>query len=836
MKRFIAILLTVAMLITGLFSLAGCNATTADTALSMGQWVTLIAESFGMQNYLSDEPHFKNVTKESNYFSAFQMAAEWDILEPTDEIRDTTAVKYSDVLITLVNAGGFMPDGSSDDEKINYAIDNFDSSIRKYWMNRYIKLNKAVELLDKAQKLWAERPFTDTVNEAKFAGDVKNYLQEDLQYTEENGIIKIDADKIDALKAGDVFTLPCNGASAAMIKKVGNVTYDNGYAYIECEELSDEELETYAENVVVRDSTEIDFSNIVGIYDENGNPIIFDDIAEQSSDINSDIVGSSATVDMNPQFVHLGMSQKDKAQIVNTSIFDNAKGEYTFTVKGNKITLSLSGKSFGIKWSKDSNKKNNQYRDTKTTKSVSVTCDHIRLDKDIDISWGKIKSALLKINYKTTIQGGVKVTTNNKVGQQDADGSATSSSLSNVIDGYKNALSNITKGVNESKYTNDSVYICRIKVIPAGFAAVDFIVKGVVTVTGELKIVVEVEGCQGIEYKNGKVRYINSKGVDTDFVAEGKIETTISPGFAITILQRWTLGEILVDLGAGVSASFKAHLFDAEKHHIYTETGITLSAEDVADMEGVTKKIPAKDLESFAKDKGGTYKASQDGESVELFRGFCFEWKLYPIIRLSLGDGLLPNLLKSAKVTLSYEFLGEKNVLLTGHLDFGSGKSAAYLQGILNSDSLGVNLKGTLGVGEKCSFDFKPWDSNEENLPIGTDEPEIDHSDILTTDGITLSAIRITLATGETGTVSITGLPKGYTVEDIIAESEDNKIATIDTKHGKVEAHDKTGTTLIMIKTKDGKYQVGFAVTVVGENDIKFKGISNTVGSKSMGV
>ena len=73
-------------------------------------------------------------------------------------------------------------------------------------------------------------------------------------------------------------------------------------------------------------------------------------------------------------------------------------------------------------------------------------------------------------------------------------------------------------------------------------------------------------------------------------------------------------------------------------------------------------------------------------------------------------------------------------------------------------------------------------------------------------------------------------------MEDIIAESEDNKIATIDTKHGKVEAHDKTGTTLIMIKTKDGKYQVGFAVTVVGENDIKFKGISNTVGSKSMGV
>lgn len=828
MKRFVAILLVIAMLLTGTISLAGCGATTADTALSMGQWVALIADSFGMQNYFSDTPYFKNINKDNDYFAAFQMAAEWDIIEPSEEIRDTTAVKYKDALVSLVNAGNFMQEDSAEEDKIDYALNNFATTIRKYWLNRYIRMDQAIELLDKAQKLWAEKPIADPIHEAKFANGVKDYLHDDLQYTEENKKIKIESSKIGQIANGDIFALPCSGGNAAMIKKASNVTYEGEYAYIEYEDVSDDELTKYAEDIVVRDSTEVDFSNIVGIYDESGNPIVFDEASDQSGDIESNTVSYIAeSKDAKAQAVQLGKLNDPGAQAEKTGIFDNAKGEYTFNVKGNKITLSLTGKGFGIKWSKDSNKKSNQYRDTKKTTSVGVTCDYIRLDKDIDIKWGKIKSALLKIDYKTTIQGGVKITTNNKVGQQDGDGSNVSSTLNGIIDGYKNAIQNITKGVNETKYTNDSVYICRIKLVPAGLAAVDFIVKGVVTVTGEVKLVVEIQGCQGLEYKNGKVRYINSKGVDTDFAAEGKVETTISPGFAITILDRWTLGEILVNIGAGVSVSYRAHLFDDEKHHIYTESGVTLSAEDIEELEAVEKTVSAEELEAFAKSKGGTYDAKDDA-SVNILRGFCLEWKLYPIIRLSLGDGLLPNLLRSAKVSLSYEFLGESSnrFTLTGHVDFSAQRQpATYLMEILDSESFG-DLKSNLGIGQKCTFDFKPWDDSKSELPIGDEKAQIDQSDILTTEKITISTIRLTLLAGETGEVSITGLPKGYTLEDIIAESGDKKIATIDTAHGIVKAHEKTGTTVITIKTKDGKYQTDLAVTVVGEDNVKFTGIS----------
>ena len=43
-------------------------------------------------------------------------------------------------------------------KKIDYAINNIDTSIRDYWGGeRYVKLSEAVPVLDKAKDLWANR-------------------------------------------------------------------------------------------------------------------------------------------------------------------------------------------------------------------------------------------------------------------------------------------------------------------------------------------------------------------------------------------------------------------------------------------------------------------------------------------------------------------------------------------------------------------------------------------------------------------------------------------------------------------------------------------------------
>ena len=88
-QRIVSLLLAMVML-AGIA--AGCGENKADDEVTMGKWLTLIADSFGIENYTEVTPFFKNVGPTDEYFSAFQAAAEWEILAPTDAIDANTCV------------------------------------------------------------------------------------------------------------------------------------------------------------------------------------------------------------------------------------------------------------------------------------------------------------------------------------------------------------------------------------------------------------------------------------------------------------------------------------------------------------------------------------------------------------------------------------------------------------------------------------------------------------------------------------------------------------------------------------------------------------------------
>ena len=241
MKRIKALILAVLLLGSMILSLAGCGATTADSALTMGQWVSLIADSFGLQNYTEETPYFSKVTSDNYAFSAFQAAAEWGIIAPSNEISADSPVKWNDVLISLVNAGEFLEENASNEEKIDFAIKNFDSSIRSYWGNRYIKLKQAVPLLDVAQKMWANKTYTETIEEASFSSDVINCIENDnLQYAIEGNTVTVSSDELKDLKPGDVYTLPANENNTASINRVKSVEIIEGKVVVTNDDSFDE--------------------------------------------------------------------------------------------------------------------------------------------------------------------------------------------------------------------------------------------------------------------------------------------------------------------------------------------------------------------------------------------------------------------------------------------------------------------------------------------------------------------------------------------------------------------------------------------------------------------
>lgn len=817
MKRIIALILAIVITITSLLSLSGCSATTENSALLMGQWLTLISDSFGMQNYNEEKPYFEKVNTSNSDFAVFQMAVEWNIIEPDNNLSSTTPVKWNDALITLVNAGGFLSEDTSDKEKIKWAIENFDNNIRDYWGNRYIKMKEAVPILDKAQQLWTKKEFTEKVEKVSFNNSVNDNTKDtSLKYNTNGNSVVVDDLSLSDLKPGDVYTLPASDSKSPTINKVKSISTENGKTIIENDEnFSEEDALEYIEEVKIQETSSPDFTKIEGIYDEFGNPIKL----ENGNDT------SGVSLSETPKVVPLGCSTQNNLETTQVGLFDNVKGSLKFKVDKYSVSLGLTKDDVSVELSKEISKTSNRYREKTQKVYGGVKFTGVRLTKDIDYSWGQLHSATVKLDYKTTISAGLKQEKKNEIGNPIKDGENTVKSISSVINQYKSTLSSLKSDVKSSK-CDDDIYICRIALAEGGLASVDFIVKGKVTAEGELKITFEIEGSQGLEYKNGNLRYIKSKGVDCDFAAEGKIEVTIGPGIALTILKKIAVIELVIDTGLGVSWGLKCHLFDAEGHELYSGDA-QISANDANALSDAKQYTTADEILAFAKSQGGdwnNYEQEKDN-NIEIIKGVCADWKLYPIVKIGIdGKSLVGKLAKKFGVSVSVEVLGSKNTILQGHIDFPSTFVNAF-----NSDSVGKGLSTLLGIGAECSYDYKPWDNTIDRAEEL--DPTTENDSISVTDTITLSTMRVFVVEGGTEQISVAGLPKGYELKDVEAYSEDKDIATFDIKEGKIKGI-KEGTTQIIVKTKDEKHKQYCAVTVTSNKKVDF----NKIPDKKTGV
>lgn len=814
MKRIIALFLAV---ITLLSMLSGCMSTTSDSAMTMGQWVTLIADSFGLQNYVDEDPHFLSVSQNDSTFSAFQAVAEWGIIEPSNEITSTTPVTWNDVLISIVNAGDFLDKSTTDKEKVNYAIKEFDPSIRTYWGKRYIKMKDAIPLLDAAQKKWANKVFCEKIEKTVFANTVINNIDNNsLEYISNGDIITTTSEELKELKVGDVYTLPANENTSASINRVKNIEYvDDKVIITNDADFNEEEVGNYIEEIKIQETSSPDFTQITGIYDENGNPINFE--VDNSSAIDD---MSAETNDY--QFSTLSHTITDSDyEIQQLGLFDKVKSTLKFKVGQYSVSLTATNNSLGVKLSKEFSKTSNRYREEKKEAYVSTTFNDVELTRDVDYSWGKLHSATVKLDYSTKIEGGIKTERSGKIGNPTEENEETTKSLSSIFNQYKTALSDLKKDVRNSK-CDDEIYICKLSFLETGIASADFILKGKVTAEGDIKLVVEVEGSQGIQVKDGKFRFIKTKDVDVDFAAEAKLEVTISPGVAITILKKVALIEFTIDCGLGASVGMTAHLFDIEGHELYSGDA-QLTAEDADNLSNEKLYTTPEEIEAFAKQQGGTWDAAEKGitGNITIHKGICLDWKLYPIVRFGIsGKSLIGTIAKKFNVSLSVELLGSKTPFLHGHMDFPNN-----LKNMLASKSIGDGLSTFLGINAECTYDYTPWDKAIEKIEEA--DPAVESNEISRTETISLSTMRVEIKEGNTAQISVTGLPEGYTLKDIEAEIDDSSIATFDIKEGQI-AGKKEGITQIMVKTKDGKYKAFCAVVVTTDKKIDFNGLPST--------
>lgn len=793
-KRIVSLILVLTVLISSL-SLTACGG--KENYISVGQWLTLVNQTFGMESFQSTTPYFENISEDNAYFEAVQIAKEWDVISSDNELDVEKNLTWKEALITLVNVGNFTDSTASDDEKVQYAIENFDDTIREYWLDRDVPVDKAMVLLGTVHHKWTNSTYDHVTEEITFKEGIVelNNLNGQLNYRIDGNVVIIPVGDNINIKSGDVYVLPANDTYPfVQTFKAEIVESDEEFIYI-TNSIEDVAIEDIVEELFIQETFEPTMENAV-VYDTNGNIIsVGENISKLGIyNISDDSVMRNVQSENNYNASQMG------ATISKTIKVDGVEISYEMAVNG-KFDLKASVKSDNLS---DSDK-------TKLQANGSIRINDLKITNDIDYGIiNGLKHASLKVDYKTTTSAGVSL----KNDLVDKIRAPYNNANNNFLTNLKNSTLK-DRDANGAK----TIKICSVDVYSVGVARVCLDIGLKISANGSVSVTVTESGSKGLEYKNGNLRVINECTKDTDAQLKGSLELTvgIGPGLYVVGLKKQIIGAQL-NVGLGAEASVTAHLADAEMHLLEETSSSGESPETYEALLEADITADANSIAAIAEAQGKDYKAQG---SVKLHCDVCTDIKGYFILRISLADESLAADLLKGKVKVSWEIFGKENArLFNVHIDNLDFENASFTIG--NKDTT-------------CSYKYVPFDEKEETETETEIETEVHGTELTVTedaetngtenevefsgDMIKLDAVVFEIIVGENGKIGISALPSGYTLEDITYESNDSSVVSVDA-NGNFKGLQE-GTAMITICTKDGNYKQYCAISVWSNEKIE---------------
>ncbi len=832
MKRFVSWVLIVVLSFSSVL-MAGC-ASAPKITFSLGQWLALVNNEFGMSSYIQETPYFSNVTSDNPYFGTVQIAAEWDVIDSKEKIDINAPLTWEQALITLVNVGNFMAEDATDEDKVAYATEHFDNTIRDYWMNRSIDVENAIYLLGIAQEQWANRKYDTMIEEVAYQKDVVDFTQEETkitEYKEQGNETAIPLSSGIDLKIGQIYILPPNAENMEpTIHKVASTYTDGDYLYIVNDD-DNIELGEVVEELYVEGTYEPAIEQMV-IYDGNGNII------------------SSGTQVIN------GESLSTASGVPSASFLGNANGNsdlqscgfdvsHSFEVDGYKVSLKygLNGK-LDLSASVETPNLLGKNAKNEIKGNLAVSIKNLEVSQKVDIEWFKLKEASLKVDYETAINAGLKFSS--KIVDKVAAPAYSNGNGYFKTNLFRSVLKDKGAFGAQTIASKKTVKICSLNIYNAAVAKVCLDVNLQIAADGSVSVNITESGTKGLEFKNGNLRVINTCDKDIDFEVKGKIEATLGMGPALYVvgLKKKVLG-VELRVGVGAEAAVTTHLTDGKKHLIESsgsDSGITPEACD--GLQYAEIQTTAEDIAAVAKSQGyiidAATLATLGPAALLLQYNFCVDVKGYFILKIGLSDEAYATEFLGSKVKVNWEICGSKNsVFVHAHIDNFDWNTASIEWGSGKSSNL-------------CTLEFASFEDMateeieveadagnvEGELPEGAFDVEIsggfETDQVQTTDinawgqeVIVISDMKLDIDINASKILSVEQLPSGYTMADIVFSSADEKVAKVNSNG--VILGVSAGNTMIAVSTKDGKYAIYCAVTVYDSSEVDFEGLATDI-------
>ena len=762
MKRFIAIILVIALMVSMSASFAGCGGTAEY--ITRGAWIAALAERFGMDSPVAETDYFVDVNETSDYYNYVQSCGDWGVVSNT-ESNKFEPDKDATVEFALETAILASEVDIGDKSVVDYAIANGIIKDAGFMSVRgRLTPEVAQQIID-----WTQNLYLNGVLEPRevveYNPEVQNLNDEqDIEEVEE-GVYHVPAALADTLQKGDVLVMPDDEYSTGMGVKVDEIIEnEDGTVTITTLE---PELEELLENLDVAGPVAwtmndvqlpagVSFGGAGGLSNSGEDGVYVSNLVNRTTDtpqvtnlangvipdINLNVNFTKGTIGISPQWdslFGLGESFSLGATQSEYATDPDRGGLKPGQLFEDKVSVIPVGSAYG----------NSAY---KTKQAVTAYQDG-KISKDELMKALNLNENQEEKNPKTMenkFTGGYEITGNLKISNiklnVEAKYKLTKGLKASVNIGYTVSSTLAIKGT-----LSESLNFMTVRV-PIGATGVTVDVKFYLCLdaNGELSVTAVIGNDVKYSIDYGKIKKTSTQ------------TSSLSGSFTCQ-----------VDFGPKIALE------------------LTLVGQPIVDV-GIKAVVRGKASASLNMET--TYSTEQELTGPEVITvNYKTYWKVsinvyVPIITLEVNSNpkSIGNKLKlSAKWTLLGEDKAKRFEI------WESGEQLIWS----GSDTIGL-------------------EPEEETEPTETTEVQDEHNNY--GDFLDIGSYFLSLNEGEQVAITITVMPKGYSTSDLMWTSSDTSVVSV--SGGVVTAHG-AGVATITVRTTDGNFYKQCTISVTGTSD-----------------
>lgn len=774
-KRLYTVFIIFAMLMS---SLAGCSGGhfqfSEEDAVTRGQWIEQLSNTFGLSDHESDDPYFSDVPSSDPLFSSVQSCYEWNVLRDVkDTLRKDDKADMAFVISTAVYA--IDPDlsayeGESDlDKALLYAQEN---GIVASQVNRedLVDQERCTAILEAAQELYLHQEVTP-VKDIEIKEGVKDEREQDHIRLQENGEYVFSDLKPEI---GEVYIAPATDEDPQGVAiKVSDVT-DNGNGTYTVKATTPEASEVFEEfeyrDILVPEYEDIEPAEGVTISGLQGGDMGETGFVGSGAQNNGVSVATASPLIASGSNSDVLAKGKKNSGLSFSAEINFTKGSLKVSKSWNSASLSVAGllNAGNVGETGFSFEEKSIFPDKTLFGPEAYTYeDSIKAYEEGEISADELKTEVQKFQDENGHET-IPEMTNKYEGGLEVIGTLSISDLYIVPDiklktaevlGVDTGIPiGIQKFSIETNYEVSSTLslkgkleneleVCTIPVVIGGIGKVDVTLSLYATANGEIEVKMSVANNTKAEYSSGKTKKTSTK--DGSFSTEAQMELEAGPKISAELD---ILGLPIID--AEVSAGIQVNATGSfELSSDWTETPETIIIDQKTSLNYATK-------------------------------GYI------PIVTIGVGNkkGTLAN---KIDLKFTYTVVGAE----------GKGLIAAKSFDILPEETC-VLWERRLELPKDTTASSQP-----EDAAMGSN--------------LDISSYYIPMTPGEESQIEV-NYPEGYGADDFDWFSSDSGI--VEVANGRLTAKG-TGNARVSIKSKDGKYYAYCAIHVADEETVTFEGL-----------